>query len=240
MVAKKSGAKKKATKKAAKTTTRQAASRVTKPTHGKATSDRVATLRGVKDRNSALQKLTALPIKARVEAVAKDIKEKTRKFSAIEAHDLAEALGVPDADQPGPDWSFTASALIVSVEQFAAQNDPPSEIVYLIQDIVSPSRFEKLLALASPLDKQKKPRFDFLTKRERSLLEDKIAEDSLQNNMSCGMNSIAHFSIETDSGSCLEFEASIEDDGMCIDLLTPYDYTAGRFKDLSDCVTESW
>jgi hypothetical protein len=39
--------------------------------------------------------------------VAKDVRRRAPKFSAIPAHDLADALDVPEHWRPGSEWSFT-------------------------------------------------------------------------------------------------------------------------------------
>ena len=51
---------------------------------------------------------------------------------------------------------------------------------------------------------------------------------------------IAHYTVAAPDDRELKFEAFIEDDGHCIGLLGPYDYRDGRFRDLSDCLTDSW
>jgi hypothetical protein len=51
---------------------------------------------------------------------------------------------------------------------------------------------------------------------------------------------IGYYSVQTPSGDSLPFEATIEDDGRCIELKTPYDYRDGKFCNLDDCVTDSW
>jgi hypothetical protein len=190
--------------------------------------------------NDALEELMNLPVDERLEAIAKDLARKRPRFSKISAHDLAEALDVPDHLQPSGDWSFTRYAEIVSVEEYAEFRSPASEIVYLIRDNVSESRFEELLELSAPLDDDPEPRFDFLTRTERSRLEQTIAEDQLEANSSNGMNCIAHFSVQSSSGQDLRFEATVEDDGCCIELRSPYDCKNGRFVNLDKCITDSW
>jgi hypothetical protein len=169
-----------------------------------------------------LQALLALPPGERRDAVAKDIRRRAPQFSAIPAHDLADALDV------------------VSVEEHARYNSPASELVYLIEEAVTAERFQQLLKHSEPLDESDDPSFAFLTKGERSRLEDAIAEKQMEANESNGMNCIASCSVESDSGAVLEFEGDVEDDGACINLRTPYDKRAKRFKDLSRCLTSGW
>jgi hypothetical protein len=131
-------------------------------------------------------------------------------------------------------------APIVSVEEHARYNSPASELVYLIEEAVSAERFQQLLKHSEPLDESDDPSFAFLTKGERSRLEDAIAEKQMEANESNGMNCIARCSVESDSGAVLEFEGDVEDDGACINLRTPYDKRAKRFTDLSRCLTSGW
>ena len=192
------------------------------------------------DEASSLQTLLALSVDERREAVAKDVRRRVPQFSTISAHDLADALDVPEHWRPGNEWSFTRYAPIVSVEEHARYHSPASELVYLIEDAVSAERFQQLLKHSEPLDDTDDPSFAFLTKGERSRLEDAIAEKQMEANESNGMNCIAGCSVESDSGAVQQFEGDIEDDGACINLRTPYDKRAKRFTDLSDCLTSGW
>ena len=128
----------------------------------------------------------------------------------------------------------------VSVEEHARYNSPASELVYLIEGAVTAERFQQLLKHSEPLDESDDPSFAFLTKVERSRLEDAIAEKQMEANESNGMNCIASCSVESASGAVLEFEGDVEDDGACINLRTPYDKRAKRFTDLSRCLTSGW
>lgn len=147
-----------------------------------------------------LQALLALPPGERRDAVAKDVRRRAPQFSAIPAHDLADALDVPEHWRPGSEWSFTRYAPIVSVEEHARYNSPASELVYLIEEAVTSERFQQLLKHSEPLDESNEPSFAFLTKGERSRLEDAIAEKQMEANESNGMNCIARCSVESASG----------------------------------------
>ena len=186
-----------------------------------------------------LQRLLAMPVAQRIEAVVKDLVTREDEFREIEAHDLADALGVSDSREPGSAnrWNFTAYGVKVNIEEYADLHDPASELVYLIQDKVSAERFRALVNLSSDLDQVKKPDFHFLTPEERKLLEEAIGSEELTANQANGMCCIAHYSVQAASGYSLSFEADIEDDGACIKLRTPYDYRDGKFLNLNDCVT---
>ena len=95
-------------------------------------------------------------------------------------------------------------------------NDPISVLIYEIEDIVPELRFSELVLATEKLDDAPKICFDFLTERERKLLESVIAAWQLDGHMNC----IAHYQIELDSGECLDFEAFIEDDGTSLRMRT--------------------
>jgi hypothetical protein len=81
--------------------------------------------------------------------------------------------------------------------------------------------------------------FDFLTIKERGNLEKAIAQEALKSNIENGICCVAYHDILVCRPK-LRCEAYIEDDGACGDLMTPYDYRDGKFKNLDDCVTKSW
>ena len=149
-------------------------------------------------------------------------------------------MNVPAHWRPDSEWSFIRYAPIVSVEEHARCNSPASELVYLIEDAVSAERFEELLKQSEQLDDVDDLSFAFLSKGERSRLEQIIAERQLEANESNGMNCIARCSVESESGAVLDFEGDIEDDRACISLRTPYDKRAKRFTDLFRCLTSGW
>jgi hypothetical protein len=190
-----------------------------------------------------LRELHALPLAERIERIADDVSLRHDKFKCIAAHDLADALEVPEAECPSEDWSFTRYAERQTVEEYSKRYSSPSEfaeILYLIEDNVSPTRFKSLLREASHFDDVGPPKFDFLTREERELLEEKIVSDDLEANSSNGMNCLAHYAVVTASGDRLPFDAVVENDSACIDLKTPYDFRDKKFVCLDDCLTESW
>ena len=188
----------------------------------------------------ALAELLALDMDSRRTAVAKDVRSRSPRYRCIPAHDLADALGIPESRRPGSEWSFTRYARLMTVEEYASYNSPASEVIYMIEDSLDPERLEELIRLAEPLDDVEKPRFSFLTRSERSSIEDAIAERQLEANESNGMCCLGHCSVKSPSGAELQFEGDIEDDGHCITLRTPYDKRAKRFVDLSRCRTSYW
>jgi hypothetical protein len=188
----------------------------------------------------ALAVLLALDMNGRRTAVVKDVRSRSPRYRCIPAHDLADALGIPESRRPGSEWSFTRYARLMTVEEYAQSNSPASEVIYMIEDSLDPERLEELMRLSEPLDDDEKPRFSFLTRSERSSIEDAIAQRQLEANESNGMCCLGHCSVKSPSGAELQFEGDIEDDGRCITLRTPYDKRAKRFVDLSRCRTSYW
>ena len=188
----------------------------------------------------ALAELLAVDMDSRRTAVAKDVRSRCPRYRCIRAHDLADALGIPESRRPGSEWSFTRYARMMTVEEYAMYNSPASEVIYMIEDSLDPERLEELIRLSEPLDDVDKPRFSFLTRSERNDIEDAIAERQLEANESNGMCCLGHCSVKSPSGAELQFEGDIEDDGHCITLRTPYDKRAKRFVDLSRCRTSYW
>ena len=194
----------------------------------------------VPDAEQALAELLALTMDNRRNAIAKDVRSRSPRYRSIPAHDLAEALGIPEPWKPGDGWTFTRYARLMTVEEYAMYNSPASEVIYMIEDSLDPERLEELIRLSEPLDDVEKPCFSFLTRSERSSIEDAIAERQLEANESNGMCCLGHCSVKSPSGAELRFEGDIEDDGHCINLRTPYDKRAKRFVDLSRCRTSYW
>jgi len=188
----------------------------------------------------ALAKLLTLDLNGRREAVAKDVRSRSPLYRCIPAHDLAEALGIQEADRPGAGWSFTRYAPLLTVEEFARHHSTASEVVYMLEGLVKPERFEKLQLLCARAGSVEQPSFSFLTRGERKYIEKAVAEQQLEANESNGMNCLGHCSVTSPGGIKLEFEGIIEDDGRCVTLRTPYDKRAKRFVDLSGCLTSYW
>lgn len=149
----------------------------------------------------ALAELLAVDMDSRRTAVAKDVRSRSPRYRCIPAHDLADALGIPESRRPGSEWSFTRYARLMTVEEYASYNSPASEVIYMIEDSLDPERLEELIRLSEPLDDVEKPRFSFLTRSERNDIEDAIAERQLEANESNGMCCLGHCSVKSPSGA---------------------------------------
>lgn len=177
-------------------------------------------------------------VEDRIRLVADDVRTNTDRFRSIPPHELAEALGVPQPECPA-DWEFICSAEIRPIEECAANVNPVSELVYLVQDEIEPDRFHELVDQFSSLDELAEPNFSFLTNDEKQLLEVALAQQQLGRNLENGIGTIARYNLKS-GDMVLSFEATIEDDGSCIYLLTPYEHRDGYFRDFTNTVMECW
>ena len=66
----------------------------------------------------ALAELLAVDMDSRRTAVAKDVRSRSPRYRCIPAHDLADALGIPESRRPGSEWSFTRYARLMTVEEY--------------------------------------------------------------------------------------------------------------------------
>jgi hypothetical protein len=187
-----------------------------------------------------LKELLALPLQQRIESIANDVSTHADKFREIEPHDLAAALGVPQARKPDGRWRFARGVEKLKLEEYA-ELDGVSEVLqhlYLIEDKLPAERFKSLNKYLEA--DYLLTNFSMLTAKERTLLEEAIAHRNLEDAAANGMCCFARYSILSSSGYELPFEADVEDDGACIHLRTPYDFRDGRFINLENCVTDHW
>lgn len=187
-----------------------------------------------------LNELLAMSLSERIAAVCKDLATRKDVFRRVDPFDLAQALGVPEAETPACGWRRTQFAERRSVEAHAECVSPISEIVYLLEGGVSAERFAILERTFAGMDADVHPTFEFLTKHERELIEEAIVTEDLESNASNGMNCLAHYTVATNAGPGLRFEALLEGDGSCVVLRTPYDERDGKFTNLEHCLTTSW
>ena len=115
-----------------------------------------------------------------------------------------------------------------------------SEILGWLEEHVGAKRFKALETAFAKLEEEADElSFDFLTAKERAVVEDTIAQDRLEGVQSNGMNCVACYCVKRRRIELL-FEGVIEDDGTCLDLKTPYDHRDGKFLDLADCEIDQW
>src|SRR5581483_8882597 len=175
----------------------------------------------MKTKLGPLQELLAMSVGKRLNAVAKDLRARRKRYNKIDEFDLADALGVETPRRPGDGWWFAHYAEKVTAEECASNGDGAGELIYRLEGKVPAERFEVLRKKAEQFDEEGGDKFTFLKARERKLLEDGIAEEELEANQMNGMHCFARFRLKAPSGKVLWFEAGIEDDGICIRLRTP-------------------
>lgn len=202
--------------------------------------------------DSSIDKLASLPLEERIKLVTEDVSSKKDEFRDVQSHELAELLGIEDADQPGGDWFFIKYLTAEDVEGFKTSRYPRDEMIYLLEGKIPDERYKELLSLAETVEGGDskfgidifiteedeiiiKVNIDVLTMEEDEIIKDKIREQLLEE-LNDSMRVIAHNLSEEG----LTFEAIIEDDGTCLELKTPYDQRDGLFVNLDNCLTESW
>jgi hypothetical protein len=193
-----------------------------------------------KKTSDPLSELQSLSLERRLALVDEDVLIGRNRFQKIPGHDLATVLGIGDSRHPGGDWSFVGYAAREAVEEYVQRWGPPSEVLYWLEGHVTKERFEQLIGKSDELDAADEPSFSFLSGQERRMVEEKIAQRELEGARDNGLNCLAQIALVAPSGRQLRFEGYVEDDGACLELLTPYDHRDGKFKDLTDYLTESW
>jgi hypothetical protein len=188
-----------------------------------------------------LSELLQMPPEKRISAVAKDVRTRKDRYRSISAHDLAEALEVPQPDSPSTynKWGFTRFAKKQTLEEYAKEDRTVSEFVCHLKGRVSDARFKELEQQFRKLGDVAKPKFGVLTKRERRQLESCLAEEELDVLGQNGLNCLAEYEVRAGRNK-LRFQGEIEDDGTCWCLRTPYDERDGGFFDYTDYVTVNW
>ena len=182
-------------------------------------------------REDAQLKLQEMSLAKRIAAVAADVDSKRDEYRSIDSHELATLLGIGDADQPGGDWDSVWYIPCVAIEDIFVMRDK-EDIFELLQPHVTTKRYEELDKAYDEV-KLKRLISDLLTESEKQTIERGYMEKQDQ-----AFDSLcsAYYVIKAPHGKKLTFEAYIEDDGGCIDLMTPYDERDGKFADLSDCL----
>jgi hypothetical protein len=169
----------------------------------------------------AQSKLENMTLPERIAAIAADRDSERDEYREIAPHELALLLDIGDADRPGRDWKFERFVQHVPVEDIVESWDLEYAID-LLKPHVTTTRYGELTEL---LD------IATLTNDEKHIVEQLYMESESKN--SC-YHAVAHYTIKVPNGDDLIFEASIEDDGGCIDLMTPYDERDGKFVHISN------
>ena len=175
---------------------------------------------------AALQALMAMAIPQRIKAVCIDVNSRADRFAWVDAHALAEALGIEDARSPGNDWSFETRADDLTLEEYASEMGISPYSALLDWLTPTPQRAKTLAEKALQMDNDEIDDFSFLTTEEHDIIKAVINEEMFERNMSNGMGCYATImlgeNVGPDVDERLHFEALIEDDGICCILKTPY------------------
>jgi hypothetical protein len=187
-----------------------------------------------------LSALLEKPMEKRIVAVARDVNSFNDVYAEIDPFDLAEALGVEQARKPDNDWVFSVSGDAESIEEYASCNSPVSEIAYFLEGKIDEERFKFLEKKFAEPDAERNG-FNFLTKEERILTEREIVKMRLSDGLKNGLGGVATYTV-TLRRTHLRFVATIEDDGSCIYLKTPYDERNERDENFSASsdYSDSW
>ena len=181
--------------------------------------------------DKAKEFLNKLSVEERIAAVAQDVTSGKKRFASIEAHDLAELLGVPQPEQPDDSWSCTIFAERQTLEEYVDLDDSIlSEIPDMLEGSASKARVKTISAKCDAYAEGSIDSFDFLKPKERKCLLEQLEERELESLRDNGIGCVATYCVEHGDHE-LWFEGDIEDDGSCIDLRGPYDGVDGSGRD---------
>lgn len=173
--------------------------------------------------------LLVMPLRQRIAAVANDVVSGSNKFFGIDAFDLADALGVPEPEQPSEDWTFKPYyAGCMTLEEYF-ENSDETEILDMLLGWVDGVRGAMLREEFAKLDDDAtQPSFSFLTIGERAYVDSRILELTLNAYEDDGLCRIATYTVK-DGLIELTFEAEVNAAGVTVALRTPYDERDGLF-----------
>ena len=177
-----------------------------------------------------LDLLLVMPLGQRIAAVARDVTSGANKFFGVNAFDLADALGVPEPEQPSSeDWIFKPYyADCLTLEEYF-ENSGETEVLDMLLGWVGDVRAVALREAFKKLDEEiTRPSFNFLTIGERAYVDARILELTLKANEDDGLFRIATYTVK-DGLIELNFEAEVNAAGVAVELRTPYDERDGLF-----------
>lgn len=183
------------------------------------------------DADKAKEFLGSLSVEERIAAVAEDVASGKKRFASIQAHDLAELLGVPQPEQPDDSWSRAIYAERQTLEEYIDLNDGIlDEIPDMLDGCASAERIAAISAKCDAYAEGSIRSLDFLQPEERKYLVEQLEEKALERLRDNGIGCVATYCVEHGDHE-LWFEGDIEDDGSCIALRGPYDGVDGGGRD---------
>jgi hypothetical protein len=173
----------------------------------------------------------------RLNAIADDVVSGKDQYKAISPHQLLELLRVP-RPHSAKGWEYIKICTQTTIEEWVETNWSVIELSRFIEGKVGDARLEAIeKKLAQIEDSSDDLDFSFLDAPERAQIETAIMEQEIDELE--GGHIIARICIGTPKGVELWFEGSIEDDGGCIELMSPYDHRDGRFSVVSP-ISDEW
>lgn len=168
---------------------------------------------------SARQQLKALSLQDRIVEVSKDIQSNTNRYKGIDAHDLACLLGIEDPYQPGGDWTRFYGINEDEFEFYQFLDAMPAALEKL-KGVVSEDRYSELEETQEGVGSE----FCEFTAKEVEIIKKGFDYDAIFEKLrETSPSASVQINTKEVQGHVLPFEGTIEDDGSCIHLSSPYD-----------------
>jgi hypothetical protein len=151
----------------------------------------------------------------RIDAVAADLKKKRRRFRKIDPWELASALSL---QLNGPDGVHINAISKQSLDWFT-DPFPARDHLDLLKDSITPARFQQLEAQGQDISSGRRTRDLSLTKKERRLLEEELAQHAMRNGEGWQIN---RYTLEATNGAEVCFQVIQGDAGALSDVVGPY------------------
>jgi hypothetical protein len=191
--------------------------------------------------DEALAELNGMDQQERIDQVEADVRSRSDRYASIGGHQLGEALGLDDCWAPGGDWARWAWTPPMTLEEDALAGEPfEGDFAERLKGVSSPTRIEEVSVQFERVSETGDVDYSFLEANERAVLESERCRERLEGDMQNGLGYYANQSVKASNGAELDFEATLEDDGSCLEIKTPYDQRDGRFLDTSDGELEWW
>jgi hypothetical protein len=187
--------------------------------------------------------LIPLSASQRAEAIRKDIDSGQRKFASLDPFELADLLQVPQPESPENSWCFVTGVRVRLLDDYLEEGyfDSAADLTDNLADLVESQRLKEIEDDCVKYDDGAREDFSFLHPEERKHLEMEFARENLTRLRDNGLGCTAFYCV-TSGNQELWFHASIEDDGTCFNLLTPYDGINGPLPTENDStyICETW
>jgi formylglycine-generating enzyme required for sulfatase activity len=195
--------------------------------------------KGKSKKLSPYETLLAMPLEERIEAVARDVRERSDKFRNIDPQDLAWLLEVPLYDLDGltwPNWDWLYYIKKQSLQKYVRDYENLGEMIEENKHQFDKRRFSMLMKKKEELNDA--AMLKLLTEKETRLLTHAYRIVDLESCLNGDRaNLVAYYYVQPASGEDLTFEATF--DGFCSfdngTIQGPYDQRDGKFVVLKNC-----